>query len=253
MGTREQAIAYCKKEESRDPTSDGPKEFGHPDRVEDEKTQGRRTDIASVADALLDGASVSQVAMSHPSTYIKYHKGISALSNVIAESTPRRIATVIIILWGRTGTGKTRWVYAQHPSKEIYLKDPTTPWWDGYQGEPYVLFDDYVPGNVPIAKFLRWADRTPIKVEVKGAFVPFKARIIYITSNYDPAIWWAAAEEPNVEAFKRRVMMIKQFEDNWVPEELEEINQERRNNGEEEIDRTGQQHPLSPVIIDLLE
>jgi len=47
-----------------------------------------------------------------------------------------------LVYWGPPGCGKTRLAVSKLP-EDYYLKLPTNKWWDGYQGEKYVLIDDF--------------------------------------------------------------------------------------------------------------
>lgn len=72
------AINYCQKEESR---VEGPWTRGEPP-----KGQGKRTDLDCVADMIKSGATVREVAREHPTSYIKFHKGILALKSAMKEA-----------------------------------------------------------------------------------------------------------------------------------------------------------------------
>lgn len=228
-GTREQAIAYCKKEESAVP--DSWREFGDASRTgEERKTQGKRSDLDDIAEAIQDGSQPDDIAEQFPKSYIRYHRGIEKLHQAVSRRTKRSWATDIVIIWGPTGTGKTRQVFAREGADNVYVKPSdgakASTWFDGYTGQRVVLIDDYVPGQYSIGQFLVWADRYPCQVPVKGGFVNFIPRRIYITSNYDPAEWWPASESASVPAFNRRVSEIIQQADEWVPDSPRERDNE---------------------------
>ncbi|QDJ95273.1 replication-associated protein [Capybara virus 33_cap3_6684] len=109
----------------------------------------------------------------------------------------------IVVLWGRTGTGKSRRAWDE-ATLDAYPKDPRTKWWDGYTGQDNVVIDEF-RGGVDIAHVLRWFDRYPVLVETKGGAVPLRATTIWITSNLSPRAWYPTLDEETYEALERRL------------------------------------------------
>lgn len=107
------------------------------------------------------------------------------------------------VFWGRTGTGKSRRAWDE-AGMDAYPKDPRTKWWDGYAGHENVVIDEF-RGAIDIAHMLRWLDRYPVLLEVKGASVPLVAKNIWITSNLDPREWYQDADEETKNALLRRL------------------------------------------------
>jgi len=58
-----------------------------------------------------------------------------------------------------------------------YPKDPRSKFWDGYRGQEHVVFDEF-RGGIDISHVLRWFDRYPVIVEVKGSSTVLKAKKI---------------------------------------------------------------------------
>lgn len=214
-GTREQAIAYCRKEESAAPGSF--EEHGDPARVDQGKTQGKRSDLDDIAEAIQDGSQPDDIADSHPKSYIRYHRGIRELYEAKQRRVERNWETPIHIIWGKPGLGKTRQVYAREGRANVYKK-PRGEWWPNYKGQRAILIDDFVPGLYTIGEFLEWGDRYPCQVPYKGGFSNLSSRAIYITSNYDPISWWPASQATSVPAFERRVVETIHLEEPWEPE-----------------------------------
>lgn len=123
------------------------------------------------------------------------------------------------VYWGNTGLGKSRKAWTE-AGLEAYPKAPTTKFWDGYQGESFVVIDEFT-GQIEISHMLRWLDRYPVLVEQKGSGCVLKARRIWITSNVDPEEWYRTAPPAQVAALLRR-MKIVHFTEEWTPEEEEE-------------------------------
>jgi len=113
------------------------------------------------------------------------------------------------IYWGRSGTGKSRKAW-ERGGLESYPKDPRTKFWCGYSGQKNVIIDEF-RGGIDIAHVLRWLDRYPVRVEIKGSSVPLCAEAFWITSNTHPSQWWPDLDAATLDAFYRRVT-IEYFE-----------------------------------------
>jgi hypothetical protein len=108
---------------------------------------------------------------------------------------------VNIVLWGRTGTGKTRFCYEQIKDS-TYWSPGDYQWFDGYEGQRIVIIDDY-RGEYPLPLFLKLLDRYPMRVPVKGSFVEWCPKKIFITSNIEPAHWYQTDYESNCAMLRR--------------------------------------------------
>lgn len=109
----------------------------------------------------------------------------------------------VSVFWGRTGTGKSRRAW-EEAGMDAFPKDPLSKFWDGYRGHRHVVFDEF-RGTISISHILRWFDRYPVIVEVKGGSVVFSATKIWITSNLDPRLWYPDIDQETQEALLRRL------------------------------------------------
>lgn len=175
-GTPDQNVEYCKKEGRVF------HEFGtYAGR------QGRRTDLIEIQELLDSGESLVNVAQSHFGAFCRYSKAWCSYLALHAE--PRNFRTQVVWHYGRTGSGKSRGVFQESQNlcqdSVCWLPDQTLTWFDGYNGHKGVVIDDF-DGRAPIALLLRLFDRYPLKVPVKGSFVEWRPRIVWITSNESP-------------------------------------------------------------------
>lgn len=108
--------------------------------------------------------------------------------------------------WGRTGTGKSRRAWDE-AGIDAYPKDPRSKFWDGYRGQTNVVVDEF-RGGIDISHILRWLDRYPVIVEVKGSSVPLEAENIWFTSNLAPQDWYPDLDEETKQALRRRMTII---------------------------------------------
>lgn len=87
---------------------------------------------------------------------------------------------------------------------QAYPKDPRSKFWDGYRGQAHVVIDEF-RGGIDIAHLLRWFDRYPVIVEVKGSSVVLNAKKIWITSNLAPEAWYPDTDQETIAALRRRI------------------------------------------------
>lgn len=104
--SREELVAYCTKEETREPGTVG-FEFGEPFAAR----QGRRSDLARVVD-LVRRDGVGAAAEEAPEAFIRYSRGIFALDFEFQRDAARCDRSMrVAILYGAAGSGKTRAAY----------------------------------------------------------------------------------------------------------------------------------------------
>ncbi len=198
-GTVAQAIAYANKEDTR---VDGPWSIGEVPRG-----QGARNDIHDAYAAIKGGASIESVADEMPGVHAKYHRGLEKYQ--LMKMARRDFAPEVHVLIGVPGSGKTRFVFDNHEAGDIYTKDPTNKWWDGYIGQEVVLIDDFY-GSLRFNYLLRLLDRYPMRLEVKGGHTQMLAKKIYITSNAELEDWYSNPSL-NLDALKRRITRVHRF------------------------------------------
>lgn len=104
---------------------------------------------------------------------------------------------------GISGSGKTHRAY-EESGGEVYWKDPTNKWWDGYKGETHVIIDEF-RGNIDLSLLLRWLDKYPCTVEVKGGTRSLCATHFWITSNRTPLKWFPELDVASTGALLRRL------------------------------------------------
>lgn len=115
----------------------------------------------------------------------------------------------VFVYWGPTGTGKTFRAHREIRDLGVpfFDKNPLTKWWDGYRGQTVCLIDEFA-GRVDIVNLLRWLDRYPCTVEVKGYSAPLEVTKFWITSNIDPRAWYPDADSNHKAALLRRLTHV---------------------------------------------
>ena len=84
--------------------------------------------------------------------------------------------------YGDSGTGKSRTAREENPVHYLKL---TNKWWDGYDGQPCVIIDEWSPSHEMLADHMKkWCDHHPFCSETKGSAGCLRPPRIIVTSNY---------------------------------------------------------------------
>ena len=212
QGTAEQAIAYCQKEDTR---VAGPWECG---TFTATKTRGQRTDIEALVDTMQKATSLKEVVQAHPKQSIRYSRGIQFTYSHLKAPTEHKVPEVWL-LYGPTGTGKTRYAMAQN---DPFKKSGSSPWFDGYDHSSTLIFDDFggKTSRMPLTDVLNYTDRYPVKLPVKGNFVDRNCDLLIITTNIHPQLWYEYdGRQAHYKALARRFTRILYFNDDGAYEQ----------------------------------
>lgn len=198
----EAAFTYCKK--------DG--KFWE----DDCRVQGKRRDIDNAYDAVESGTNKRQfLRVCRPSYQaIKVYE-IAALA--ILKDRPIEPIEVKWF-WGPTGTGKTREAYKLYP--DLYrVRSPK--WWDGYEGQEVILFDDWRDKDWEYNWMLQLLDIYPLALEVKGGFTKALWKRVIITCPNPPEEVYFHITEDKAQLL-RRITSIHKFPDSV--DDTQEVN-----------------------------
>ena len=189
------------------------------------RKQGKRTDIDAVKQAIDEGKDASEIAQDHFQTFVRYGRGLKEYRGVQIqqEGRSRERNVEVRLYWGDSGSGKTR--AAVDEATEMYgprgwfLLDHSgsgdTVWFDGYDGEHGIIFDDWSGvGASPVA-LMRWLDRYPCRLPVKFGHSYACWLTVWITSNHPIREWrWhdQPADDMHYKALERRIHIVKHFD-----------------------------------------
>lgn len=150
-------------------------------------------------------AKQNQLDALPPDVFVRYYRTLKAIAaDYCAPTSIERRATVF---WGKTGTGKSFRAWSE-AGFEAYSKDPRTKFWCGYVGQENCVVDEF-RGGIDIAHLLRWLDRYPVRVEVKGSSRALEVKQFWFTSNLHPRFWYPELDVETVEALLRRLEIIE--------------------------------------------
>lgn len=154
-------------------------------------------------DSIWTSATTGDIASIPADVRFRHYSTIRKIASDHATAKP--LEKQVFVFWGTTGTGKSTRAWNE-AGMDAYAKDPRTKWWDGYRGQEHVVIDEF-RGTIDIAHMLRWLDKFPVCVEIKGASVPLCATKIWITSNLSPDQWYPDLDSETKQALRRRLQV----------------------------------------------
>lgn len=167
-------FVYCSKEGNFKEWGTRPKE----------SVQGKRTDLVQAREIIFAGGNMRKVIMQTESS-----QAVRVAEKVLTYfEVGRNWIPEVYWFWGETGCGKTTLAYNEAKSCEgdIWESGSNYKWFDGYDGQENVIFDDLRETSFKFDTLLRLLDSKPFRVEVKGGFRQFLAKRIWITCIMDP-------------------------------------------------------------------
>ena len=194
-GTGAQNKTYCSKSDS-DPYESG-----------QISAQGARTDIAGYVAAIREGATTSDLMDSHPVELCKYHGFYDRIRHELIPE--RHWQTEIFWFYGPTGTGKSHTAH-QEAGPDVYRKPPGK-WWDGYEGQQHVIFDEFRPDWLKFYELLLICDKYPLRVEIKGGWRNFAAKKLWITAPIKWDEMFRSQTEEKLNQLQRRITETRFF------------------------------------------
>jgi len=177
-GSQGEAIAYCTKVDTR---VGGPYYWG------EQKEQGKRSDLNEIKRKLDSGANIVSIAHEHFGSFIRYHKSFQNYKRI--TTAPRDWIMELIIIIGPSGSGKTQEA-KRMGGADVYWKSPGK-WWDDYDGQHTVIWDEFYGSSCQFSILLRILDTVGLNLECKGSCVNFTSKRIIFTSNQHPRDWYS--------------------------------------------------------------
>ena len=174
------------------------------------KGQGARSDLLSVKKKLEEGTNLEdlQEEDEHFSTVAVHSKFLAQYQSHLKRRKCYQ-APKVYVIYGPTGTDKTRTAYEACPPGDTFIWSPQMgSWFDGYHGQSHVVFDEF-RGQIPWGMLLNITDGYPTKVQIKCGMVHWSPKVIYFTSPVNPAEWYSTVNaKDNYAQLARRISTI---------------------------------------------
>ncbi|AXH73075.1 MAG: putative viral replication protein [Capamivirus cipi] len=210
MGSQEQAIDYCKK--------DGDwREWGTPFVSK----QGQRTDWMAIRDRIMQGASEFDIMMEFPMQHGTCSSGIRRMIMLRDKERAKHADPYmpeVIVYCGPAGSGKTYRCASDPDYKSdgycMLQQASGKAYFDGYEGESVVWFDEFGGSLFPFSIFLAIVSEWGTRVETKGSSVVFHPKKILISTTRWPCEWWPESRHFNKDPFQlyRRISKLYKLE-----------------------------------------
>lgn len=194
-GSQKQAVDYCKKDGDFE-------EFGVPKKASSGGDPDAKNKALRYLELIKEGR-LAEIA-SDPDCTFNILKHVKEMAPLVEAPRDRNLPMEVTWFYGPTGTGKTRRAYweAEKMGKPVYVKSSNSKWFDGYDGEEYVIFDDLRSSWFPYDMLLHLLDRYPYRVECKGGSRQWKALHIWVSSPYHPKEMYSTMQERDLDKDK---------------------------------------------------
>lgn len=141
-----------------------------------------------------EGASLKELHVSFPEQMLRHHKSLQTRRFTLDRH--RNFETKALMIVGPSGSGKSNLARSMFNEDMCYFKrfeggGRLTDWWDGYEGQPIVVINNFNKGIIKWTYLLDLLDSYPLQVQVKGGFTKFRARLMVFTSLNAPSIWYS--------------------------------------------------------------
>lgn len=203
-GNDKQNLDYCTKELTR---LEEPVVYG-----DFSQTQGQRNDLKKFVKDIKDGKTRNQLIDEHPSAYLQFSNMIPNIRQLAIENVYHPDKKVVV-LWGKTRTGKTRWIYENLPTDSFYVLDTYNMhnvWFQGYDGQDILVIDEF-NSDMPLTTLLKLCDSYPYRVQTKGGDCKTYFKQVYIVSNINPDTWYPMEDRERYNALMARITQTIHF------------------------------------------
>jgi hypothetical protein len=176
--------------------------------------KGKSADFSAFASAIASEAKFPAVVREHVEQSIKHFDRALKVHRILHKPDKSYKKPEVVVLWGATGTGKSRRAreFAEERKQEYYVKTGLTEkWWDGYEQEPIVIWDDFRPSNIRLSDLLVLLDGYGTTVQVKGGTVWLKPETWVFTTTNPPDLWYHQITDENMAQLHRRITDVFEF------------------------------------------
>lgn len=119
---------------------------------------------------------INMIKDAHPRDFL-----INKTKFIAGLLTPYDGIRNVVWIWGPPGKGKTKYAH-DRGAIDVKFKNG----FYSYEGEQIVVINEIDKIQMPLDEFLTITDRYPIRVNVKGAYVPWCVHTIYFTGTQPP-------------------------------------------------------------------
>lgn len=186
--------------------------------------QGERTDIAAAFELFREagGRFTEEIITKYPNQSVMYGRRMKELKWDLDhkdwKSNGKYTKKEVIVIWGETGTGKSRRAFEDGAIACKY--ESSTPW-GHYEGQEVVLFDEFEgkKGQISWSELSTLIDGYDNNVRLLyHGNQPWIPKRIYICSNRDPSDWYTIQdgnESVSIISHEQRLALYRRFTEEW--------------------------------------
>lgn len=168
----------------------------------------------NVVQMIEDGKSDFQIIKAEPG-FAQKTKHINDIRNALMRDKSRRRVEDLHIeyIYGPPGSGKTKCVLKECKKSDVYIVTEYHNPYDGYKGEPVILFDMFQPlsPDFSLADLVRLLNPHATQLPARGQNLWACYTKVYFTSCYSPD---SISKDSNIlESFLRRITNVAKMED----------------------------------------
>lgn len=169
------------------------------------KNPGKRNDISTLKELVKKNYSMNELL-----DYTKSYQHIRILEKLFQykQLSGNYLMKNVYYVYGKSGSGKTSYVYSQINKDNFWRNNNNLLWFDGYDNQQDIIIDEFRENFCEFSFLLQLLDNYEIKVPIKGGFVIWKPRNIYITSTKAPWELYASQDEDMFQLYRRITKLI---------------------------------------------
>ena len=160
-----------------------------------------------IREKLIEGATIRSLVQQEADLFKSITRHYRNLSLISEDLLPDRdFKSRVIWISGPTGSGKSTLASRFKPELGRWWKPDSSIWFDGYNREPIVIWDDIRRHpSVGSAVFLRIMDRYPCRVQCKGGYKQWAPKWLIFTCPLTPTKYFQEYLGEDLEQFTRRI------------------------------------------------
>lgn len=182
-----------------------------------ESKQGKRNDLELLYNMIKEGLSDYEILEQEP----RYMKRLDLIERtrqiLLNKENKEKLRNVeVIYRYGKSGSGKTRSIYAEYGYNDVYRVTDYLHPFDGYRNEKVVVFEEFYSSNIKINDMLNYLDIYPLTLPSRYNNKQACYDVVIINSNIPLDLQYQSMKKDHNEtwqAFIRRIHKIQVFGD----------------------------------------
>ena len=183
--------------------------------------QGCRNDLADLLDMVKSGLSNAEIIQNEPNYILQLDKIDNIRQTLLFDmhkNVWRDVSTTYV--WGKTGTGKTRFIMDKYGYENVYRVTDYAHPFDNYKGQKILLLEEF-RSSLKINDMLNYLDGYPLELPCRYNNKSACYTEVFICTNIDLLEQFVNVQKEQKEtwnAFLRRLDFVKVFNGSDIEE-----------------------------------